>query len=1573
MMTTDESLSSCDAPASPPPDDGTADDAQPAIVSAKADFKMSDAMIVADVLSKLSGDCITTAGNLSAMVDTLRIVQDTLTRQGEQYDALKTQLSNERSCREAVEDELRRAQESHATLQSGLQEECMRSKTRLIEKEHAMLLLEDTHRTEMAGLRAQLQQKETTLSEKVNQLEKLQIEQRELTCRGEKFEAGLIELTGKCKELELMQSHNKALESSLHEADSKILSFRDCLEKSNQECSALRSELSHKDEQLREKDQEITRLSGDLKSQLNTYRDLRKAMKAAEIEQISVEAKMEAREVFLDQKDCAIDSLERENEQFAQDITRLMSAMTQSDEQRTKAQQRLELEVTRTKELKSQLEAVTTERDHALSMLTFTKSALEDTRKALEAAKMKEEQLGQEIEKQNASRDDILSKMADLHSSSHDLKERIDVAETQLELAKTRHAETEAQLAASTVRQAELLEENHRQKDTIESLRESLQKAIVHRDELLEAADRTISDRIETLTVELTKLEGELAISTSRTTELTNNLTEMEAKLKCTREALDDAEKDKAAASESARDQAQAQLSSLNKNLHRAEERIAELRAENEGKAIEIKRLETDVFQQSLQAQEEHVQLATQVDLLIAERDAKAQELLNLSEKLTLTEQEGVACRAKYIELEQQLKQREDDISGSAGQLEETQCALISSEARVAALSMDLERKSAEVESLERQSETLRLSMADESSELSAKINNITTERDDLLVQLQHHQRQIEESSTVLDQERQRSEELTAELDRKSQALRALELSFEELKASLETVDSKLTERTIECQSKAQELSSSHHELEALRPILIKTESERDAALERLRSAEGDLEQLNAQVEAKGHLITSLECERDALSVQYKESMGTVASLREQLSQAVANVADTEARLADLSRANEQLKVASKKLDEVQTAEEAKHQKKLQEISELLEQASAEKGALQEELKTKALLQEQFREKSLNDTALVKEKLESQRQIAEELHKELTDTRSLLEVVSSDKDRLLGEVEAKESLRQQLQETQELLRLAATENGELQSKLDANAEIQRQLQEVSQHLECATTERDRLQLELNSKSNIWNELQDVQQMLEKTTSENKELLTDLVAKAEALQPMEETKNALDKAVSEKEELQFTLNAKLSELDRIHTEHTEAIQTLQQESLRLRSLLQEQIAEKERHMAEVVRELELKTKESEEMVASRANLEAQVLELMKKIAEREEQAQSIQRVLEQQTCDLAERTQVICGLERQIAELTAEYEKMTSQQNLPLSQLREKDLPVSEVAGIKDAGGFVDPTSARRESEFLGPTPSVVGFSSPQRTFVHPVGIPPESQLLSQGSGQDRISPSKRHTSAGSVSTPLKKRRLTESSVGNIVSRGSCDTPSTAQLLAKPSPSATAVGRKIEKFIALSGFRDGVDPAFSIRMKIKIEEIIDHFDDAVVLRGNDVWDPRTTHVISPSSGRTMKTFGAALSSRWIITDPQWVIKSYEERQWIPEDNYGFRNRNEKPFVNKRFFITPTFPRDHRGQMKYMDALIIGCGSGLIVERIEEADYVLKGVNDKESYPKHCLDWNQFAKMIPQPPK
>lgn len=41
--------------------------------------------------------------------------------------------------------------------------------------------------------------------------------------------------------------------------------------------------------------------------------------------------------------------------------------------------------------------------------------------------------------------------------------------------------------------------------------------------------------------------------------------------------------------------------------------------------------------------------------------------------------------------------------------------------------------------------------------------------------------------------------------------------------------------------------------------------------------------------------------------------------------------------------------------------------------------------------------------------------------------------------------------------------------------------------------------------------------------------------------------------------------------------------------------------------------------------------------------------------------------------------------------------------------------------------------------------------------------------------------------------------------------------------------------------------------------------------------SDEYDLRTTHVIAPSNSRTLKTFGASLSSAWIITQPSWILK------------------------------------------------------------------------------------------------
>ena len=54
---------------------------------------------------------------------------------------------------------------------------------------------------------------------------------------------------------------------------------------------------------------------------------------------------------------------------------------------------------------------------------------------------------------------------------------------------------------------------------------------------------------------------------------------------------------------------------------------------------------------------------------------------------------------------------------------------------------------------------------------------------------------------------------------------------------------------------------------------------------------------------------------------------------------------------------------------------------------------------------------------------------------------------------------------------------------------------------------------------------------------------------------------------------------------------------------------------------------------------------------------------------------------------------------------------------------------------------------------------------------------------------------------------------------------------------------------------------------------------------------DEYCPRTTHIVSPASSRTLKTFGAALSGAWIITNTNWILDSLKEKKWCHESEYG----------------------------------------------------------------------------------
>ena len=55
----------------------------------------------------------------------------------------------------------------------------------------------------------------------------------------------------------------------------------------------------------------------------------------------------------------------------------------------------------------------------------------------------------------------------------------------------------------------------------------------------------------------------------------------------------------------------------------------------------------------------------------------------------------------------------------------------------------------------------------------------------------------------------------------------------------------------------------------------------------------------------------------------------------------------------------------------------------------------------------------------------------------------------------------------------------------------------------------------------------------------------------------------------------------------------------------------------------------------------------------------------------------------------------------------------------------------------------------------------------------------------------------------------------------------------------------------------------------------------------------------THLITPPRTRTLKTFAASLTSKWIITDYNWVLNSAEAGQFLSEATFGERY-TEKPF-------------------------------------------------------------------------
>ncbi|KAJ3091707.1 hypothetical protein HK102_013704 [Quaeritorhiza haematococci] len=173
-------------------------------------------------------------------------------------------------------------------------------------------------------------------------------------------------------------------------------------------------------------------------------------------------------------------------------------------------------------------------------------------------------------------------------------------------------------------------------------------------------------------------------------------------------------------------------------------------------------------------------------------------------------------------------------------------------------------------------------------------------------------------------------------------------------------------------------------------------------------------------------------------------------------------------------------------------------------------------------------------------------------------------------------------------------------------------------------------------------------------------------------------------------------------------------------------------------------------------------------------------------------------------------------------------------------------------------------------------------------------------------------------------------------------------------------------------ICFSGFKDNDESEYNGELRAKLVKAIRQLPDGFVLSRQSNFDPKTTHVIAAPQSKTLKTYAASLTSKWLIYDYNWVFDSASAGYWLPEDKYGFLSK-DKPFAGKKFYIAPSFQNgieNNAFKMGTLKTLVTTFGEGEFVNDVEEADIVIRGSEDQSFTNKRSADWVGFMNLIPQ---
>ncbi|KAJ3164436.1 hypothetical protein HDU88_005313 [Geranomyces variabilis] len=220
--------------------------------------------------------------------------------------------------------------------------------------------------------------------------------------------------------------------------------------------------------------------------------------------------------------------------------------------------------------------------------------------------------------------------------------------------------------------------------------------------------------------------------------------------------------------------------------------------------------------------------------------------------------------------------------------------------------------------------------------------------------------------------------------------------------------------------------------------------------------------------------------------------------------------------------------------------------------------------------------------------------------------------------------------------------------------------------------------------------------------------------------------------------------------------------------------------------------------------------------------------------------------------------------------------------------------------------------------------------------------------------------------------PRKKqaRDVTTSEPGSSPHAGTPTKPGPpAEIGRSAQPDAVTPRRPRQRWICTSSFKPGTP--FDDKLEADLFDCVRRFQGTHVARPKPgvLWSRGITHLVTPASARTLKTFAATLSKKcWIITDPAWISESKAAGRWLPEKDYGWRNNAPNPFGSAKFWIADSF----RAGAEYHEQsarCLLDIAGNLIVEKAEDADVVLCAAGDRDQYPGKAWEFQDFMRRIP----